>query len=103
MHFYNYHTILFTYNLYFVILLTVRLELALNKPAKQSTTFYNYFANFAVDGKKGSDLNVDKCSSTNVNDLYPWWSVDLQDVYTITSVRIFNRGLDIWGIGKRTK
>nr|XP_034317026.1 fucolectin-like isoform X2 [Crassostrea gigas] len=44
-----------------------------------------------VDGNKGTDFSVDKCACTNVGDLYPWWSVDLQAVNNITSVRIFNR------------
>eukprot|EP00105_Crassostrea_gigas_P030471 XP_011452784.1 PREDICTED: fucolectin-like isoform X1 [Crassostrea gigas] len=66
-------------------------ELALDKPVKQSTTYYSYSANLAVDGNKGTDFSVDKCACTNVGDLYPWWSVDLQAVYNITSVRIFNR------------
>lgn len=93
----------FTYNLYFVILLTALKELALNKPAKQSTTYYTYSANLAVDGNKGTDFFVDKCSCTNVGDLHPWLSVDLQAVYNISSVRIFNRGMDVAKIGKRTK
>uniref|UniRef100_A0A8W8MM43 EGF-like domain-containing protein n=1 Tax=Magallana gigas TaxID=29159 RepID=A0A8W8MM43_MAGGI len=51
-----------------------------------------------VDGNKGTDISVDKCAGTNVGDLFPWWSVDLQAVYNITSVRIFNRGKDSSGI-----
>nr|XP_034316223.1 fucolectin-like [Crassostrea gigas] len=73
-------------------------ELALDKPVKQSTTYYSSSANFAVDGNKGTDFSVDKCACTNVGDLYPWWSVDLQAVYNITSIRIFNRGKDSSGI-----
>nr|XP_011452784.2 fucolectin-like isoform X1 [Crassostrea gigas] len=66
-------------------------ELASGKPVKQSTTYYSSSAKFAVDGNKGTDFSVDKCACTNVGDLYPWWSVDLQAVNNITSVRIFNR------------
>lgn len=55
-------------------------ELASGKPVKQSTTYYSYSANLAVDGNKGTDFSVDKCACTNVGDLYPWWSVDLQVV-----------------------
>ncbi|XP_052694979.1 fucolectin-like [Crassostrea angulata] len=73
-------------------------ELASGKPVKQSTTYYSSSANFAVDGNKGTDFSVHKCACTNVGDLFPWWSVDLQDVYNITSVRIINRGKDSSGI-----
>nr|XP_034316479.1 fucolectin-like [Crassostrea gigas] len=73
-------------------------ELASGKPVKQSTTYYSSSANFAVDGNKGTDFSVHKCACTNVGDLYPWWSVDLQAVYNITSVRIVNRGKDSSGI-----
>nr|XP_034317027.1 fucolectin-like [Crassostrea gigas] len=73
-------------------------NLALNKPAKQSSRFtgegVTYYANLAVDGNNGTDLRVDKCSHTASGDTNPWWRVDLMAIYTITSVRIFNRGLD---------
>ncbi|XP_052691246.1 uncharacterized protein LOC128169121 [Crassostrea angulata] len=79
-------------------------NLALNKPATQSSTFtrpeagLNYSANLAVDGNNGTDQVVDKCSHTEDGDTNPWWSVDLQAIYTIKSVRIFNRGIDKWGV-----
>nr|XP_034315530.1 fucolectin-like [Crassostrea gigas] len=58
----------------------------------------NYSANLAVDGNNGTDFVVDKCSCTAGGDTTPWWSVDLQAIYTIKSVRIFNRGIDEWGL-----
>ncbi|XP_065935782.1 fucolectin-like [Magallana gigas] len=76
-------------------------NLALNKPAKQSSTFTSgvtYSANLAVDGNNGTDFVVDKCSHTAKGDYNPWWRVDLQGVYFIKSVRIFNRGMDTYGI-----
>ncbi|XP_052694408.1 uncharacterized protein LOC128172675 [Crassostrea angulata] len=79
-------------------------NLALKKPATQSSTFtwpenrINYSANLAVDGNNGTDFVVDKCSCTEDGDTNPWWSVDLQAIYTIKSVRIFNRGMDEWGV-----
>ncbi|XP_052694398.1 neurogenic locus notch homolog protein 2-like [Crassostrea angulata] len=73
-------------------------NLALNKPAKQSSRFtgagVTYYANLAVDGNNGTDFVVDKCSSTAGGDTNPWWLVDLQNVYFVKSVRIFNRGMD---------
>nr|XP_034315545.1 uncharacterized protein LOC105319474 [Crassostrea gigas] len=79
-------------------------NLALHKPAKQSSTFtwaeagLNYSADLAVDGNNGTDFVVDKCTSTEGGDTNPWWLVDLRAIYTIKSVRIFNRGMDEWGV-----
>eukprot|EP00105_Crassostrea_gigas_P019164 XP_011437559.1 PREDICTED: fucolectin-3 [Crassostrea gigas] len=44
-----------------------------------------------------TDFVVDKCASTEGGDTNPWWLVDLQAVYSIRSVRIFNIGMDEWG------
>lgn len=77
-------------------------NLALHKPAKQSSTFtwpeagLTYSANLAVDGNNGTDMAVDMCASTVAGDTNPWWLVDLKAVYAIKSVRIFNRGMDKW-------
>nr|XP_034315509.1 fucolectin-1-like [Crassostrea gigas] len=77
---------------------SVLLELALDKPAIQSSTFDVYYAQYAVDGNRGTDLFEDKCAHTGGNDINPWWMVDLVAVYSITSVRILNRGMDRNGI-----
>uniref|UniRef100_A0A8W8MN19 Uncharacterized protein n=1 Tax=Magallana gigas TaxID=29159 RepID=A0A8W8MN19_MAGGI len=56
-------------------------NLALHKPAKQSSTFtwaeagLNYSADLAVDGNNGTDFVVDKCTSTEGGDTNPWWLV----------------------------
>nr|XP_034315699.1 fucolectin-like [Crassostrea gigas] len=57
-----------------------------------------YSAYLAVDGNKGTYFVVDKCTHTSGGDTNPWWRVDLMAIYTITSVRIFNRGMDKNGI-----
>ncbi|XP_052694976.1 fucolectin-1-like [Crassostrea angulata] len=72
-------------------------NIALGKPATQSTTHTEYIATYAVDGNRGTNVGVDKCAHTRGGDRNPWWSVDLQAVYTITSVRILNRGIDQYG------
>uniref|UniRef100_K1QHZ2 Fucolectin n=1 Tax=Magallana gigas TaxID=29159 RepID=K1QHZ2_MAGGI len=72
-------------------------NIALGKPATQSTTFIDFNAANAVDGNRGTDVGVDKCTYTNHGDRNPWWRVDLQAVYTITSVRILNRGKNKYG------
>lgn len=94
------------YNKYLHFCLTAEPNIALKKPAKQSTTYAwageSSPASLAVDGNNGTDFVVDKCSCTKGGDTSPWWLVDLQAVYHIDYVRIFNRGMDKWGAGKRT-
>lgn len=78
-----------------IILVPVLSDIALGKPAAQSSMYLNYAAESAVDGNRGTDL----CSHTDTSDTNPWWRVDLQAVYSITIVRILNRGMDIYGLG----
>nr|XP_034322465.1 fucolectin-1-like [Crassostrea gigas] len=78
--------------------MTVLSDLALRKPTKQSSTYYTYTAEYAVDGNYGTDLMNNKCQCTDTNDINPWWMVDLQTVCFITSVRMVNRGPDSSGI-----
>ncbi|XP_052695212.1 sushi, nidogen and EGF-like domain-containing protein 1 [Crassostrea angulata] len=76
-------------------------NIALRKPAKQSSTFSDhmnvYNAAYAVDGNRGTDVIDNKCTHTREGDSNPWWRVDLQAVYNITSVRILNRGINKYG------
>lgn len=78
--------------------MTVFLDIAINKTAEQSSTFENNKAAAAVDGIRGADLIKDICAHTALNETNPWWMVDLKDVYYITTVRILNRGMDVYGI-----
>nr|XP_034315470.1 fucolectin-like [Crassostrea gigas] len=74
-------------------------NIALRKPAEQSSTYHfkDNKATYAVDGNRGTAPGVDKCTATTLGDTNPWWRVDLQDVYNITSVRIINRGINELG------
>ncbi|XP_052696181.1 fucolectin-like [Crassostrea angulata] len=72
----------------------VPVELAKGKPAEQSSTYLTYSATLAVDGNRGTNVIAGLCASTGGGDINPWWRVDLQAVYSITSVRILNRGPD---------
>nr|XP_034318610.1 neurogenic locus notch homolog protein 1-like [Crassostrea gigas] len=72
-------------------------NIAEGKPAKQSSTQSDYNATYAVDGNRGTNHLVDKCTVTFNGDTNPWWRVDLQAVYSIKSVRILNRGIDKYG------
>nr|XP_034317116.1 uncharacterized protein LOC117686372 [Crassostrea gigas] len=81
----------------FDIVCEVLPRIALEKSAKQSSTKPHYNAAYAVDGNRGTDVGEDKCAVTGDGDSNPWWRVDLQAVYYITSVRILNRGKDKYG------
>jgi FkbM family methyltransferase len=64
-------------------------NLALNKPAQQSSLSkwsQPSDAQGAVNGIKtgGFNFHTDK-------DINPWWQVDLQDVYRLSEVRVYNR------------
>uniref|UniRef100_K1RFW8 Fucolectin-3 n=1 Tax=Magallana gigas TaxID=29159 RepID=K1RFW8_MAGGI len=72
-------------------------NIALGKPAAQSSTQEDYNAAYAVDGNRGTDVLDNKCTHTGEGDRNPWWRVDLQAVYSITSVRILNRGINRYG------
>ncbi|XP_052694961.1 neurogenic locus notch homolog protein 1-like [Crassostrea angulata] len=72
-------------------------NIAIGKPATQSTTYKDYNATHAVDGNRGTNVDVDTCTFTDYFDTNPWWRVDLQAVFNITSVRILNSGIDKYG------
>lgn len=84
---------------FLIILVPVVSDIALGKPAAQSSMYLNYAAESAVDGNRGTDIIQDLCSHTDTSDTNPWYRVDLQAVYSITIVRILNRGMDMHGIG----
>lgn len=79
--------------------MTVLFDIAMNKTAEQSSTYAQFVADGALDGNRGTDQTKDMCAHTDLNDTNPWWIVDLQTVYYITTVRILNRGMDYNGIG----
>jgi hypothetical protein len=68
-------------------------NLALNKPASQSSTYNNAGdgASSAVDGNYNSFTHTNCWQGIN-----EWWKVDLEDVYTIASITVGNR-LDCCG------
>eukprot|EP00105_Crassostrea_gigas_P022070 XP_011441433.2 PREDICTED: uncharacterized protein LOC105338136 [Crassostrea gigas] len=83
---------------HYTVQVPVLSDIALGKPAAQSSMYLNYAAESAVDGNRGTDIIQDLCSHTDTSDTNPWWRVDLEAVYSITMVRILNRGMDIYGI-----
>ena len=66
-------------------------NLALGKPARQSTVTNNAGPSRAVDGNKNSIFRAKHCThSANIKG--NWWQVDLGAVYEIRDVVITNRG-----------
>ena len=65
-------------------------NLALRRPASQSTTAHGGLASRANDGNKDNIYNQGSCSHTREEN-YPWWKVDLGGVYKISGVNITSR------------
>ena len=71
------------------------LNLALNKPARQSSVYggtgVDQGPHFGVDGIRAS-VPRDPYLLVHTNaDNPPWWQVDLQNVYALTELRLYNR------------
>ena len=65
-------------------------NLALNKPASQSSTAYGSSASRAVDGNTDGSWFASSVTHTN-SEYRPWWEVDLDSVQNIGSIKLFNR------------
>ncbi|XP_013415647.1 receptor-type tyrosine-protein phosphatase kappa [Lingula anatina] len=60
-----------------------KLNLALEKPTKQSSNHTDGYPSLAVDGNNSTDVSM--CARTN-QDTNPWWQVDLGGLYVIRTV-----------------
>jgi len=61
------------------------INLALNKPARQVSTYAGEVAGKAVDGR----YDTRSCTVSNV---HPWWTVDLGAAYSVSHVTVTNDG-----------
>uniref|UniRef100_A0A8C9T7Y0 SRCR domain-containing protein n=1 Tax=Scleropages formosus TaxID=113540 RepID=A0A8C9T7Y0_SCLFO len=67
-------------------------NVALKGTATQSSQYDSYgAAGNAIDGNRNTKYTDGSCTHTK-QDSKPWWRLDLQDVFTVTSVTITNRG-----------
>uniref|UniRef100_A0A3Q2VUK9 Fucolectin tachylectin-4 pentraxin-1 domain-containing protein n=1 Tax=Haplochromis burtoni TaxID=8153 RepID=A0A3Q2VUK9_HAPBU len=64
-------------------------NVALKGEAAQSSTLSFATASKAIDGRRNSN---GFCSHTAEDETNPWWRVDLQRSFTITAVKVTNRG-----------
>ncbi|MFK7950751.1 MAG: HYR domain-containing protein [Saprospiraceae bacterium] len=65
-------------------------NLALNKPSYQSSTCYNGSAGLANDGNTNGNFSNGSVSHTCKN-TNPYWELDLQGVYQLDKIKIWNR------------
>ncbi|XP_046554275.1 fucolectin-like [Haliotis rubra] len=80
----------------FILKYTGKINIALGKPASQSTTWRNFSASRANNGNRASHFSSGSCSHTE-HETTNWWQVDLQGMYSIASVFIVNRDTQITG------
>ncbi|XP_050399853.1 multiple epidermal growth factor-like domains protein 10 [Patella vulgata] len=68
-------------------------NIALGKPTAQSTTYFDSRSSSskAVDGSTGNNWSSGQCTHTNENTVGGWWCVDLQQIYKIDTIKLFNR------------
>jgi len=72
-------------------------NLALRRPTKMSSLYYDNVASRAVDGNRNGKLAARSCTHTlDDNEFGSWWQVDLQDLYLIKHVIISNRDDDTY-------
>uniref|UniRef100_A0A669C7N1 Fucolectin tachylectin-4 pentraxin-1 domain-containing protein n=1 Tax=Oreochromis niloticus TaxID=8128 RepID=A0A669C7N1_ORENI len=67
-------------------------NVALKGEATQSSTLSVATASKAIDGRRISFYSNGFCSHTAEDETDPWWRVDLQRSFTITAVKVTNRG-----------
>lgn len=69
-----------------------RINIALNRPAYQSSLHKTYFAKRAVDGNRNGDLYKGSCTVTeSCSNCLTLWAVDLGTAQLVTEVLISNR------------
>ena len=66
-------------------------NLALNQPSKQSSTYALGVSGFAVDGNPIGDSPWSANLQHTTRELHPWWEVDLGQVSELEYVHLFNR------------
>ncbi|XP_066269370.1 uncharacterized protein [Branchiostoma lanceolatum] len=66
-------------------------SVALGRTSTQSSTAYGALASRATDGNTDSNFGAGSCTHTSVDDIDPWWQVDLEAQFPIKKVVIFNR------------
>ncbi|GAB3976441.1 hypothetical protein GCM10029978_063330 [Actinoallomurus acanthiterrae] len=68
-------------------------NLALDKPATQSSTLADFDASRAVDGNTNGDMRSGSVTHTSLGplDTNPWWQVDLGSSQHVSTIKLWNR------------
>jgi len=69
------------------------INVAIGKPAKQSSTIYGASASRAVDGNTNQMWSGGSVTHTNnrQGDFSDWWEVDLEELFDISEIVVYNR------------
>ena len=66
-------------------------NLALSGSASQSSTAFNGPAELAIDGNTDGNYGNGSVTHSTVNELTPWWEVELDSVSELNQIMLFNR------------
>ncbi|XP_055956489.1 uncharacterized protein LOC130012477 [Patella vulgata] len=67
-------------------------NIAVGKPTGQSSKLdFRSSSSNAVDGSTNNNWNSGQCTRTKSNNGNEWWCVDLQQIYNINIIKLFNR------------
>ncbi|XP_046337212.1 fucolectin-5-like [Haliotis rufescens] len=68
-------------------------NLALNKPTEQSSVYQGMTSDLAVEGQNGTDSIAGQCAHVaEAKGVVEWWQVDLQQIFSVLTVSVTNRG-----------
>ncbi|XP_060556678.1 uncharacterized protein LOC132717261 [Ruditapes philippinarum] len=73
-------------------------NMALYKPARQSSTYVGFVANLATDGLWYPDFNDGSCMHADLLEESSWWEVDLLETYSIRRVVILIRKFALFAV-----
>ena len=66
-------------------------NVALGKPARQSSTAFGAEASRAVDGNTNGLWSLKSVTHAILNQPDPWWEVDLGALYNVSEIKLFKR------------
>ena len=68
------------------------INIAKGKKTSQSSTLYGAGSERAVDGNTNRSWHGGSVTHTQCTNDKPWWEVDLEALYLIDEIKVFNRG-----------
>ena len=74
-----------------VVSVVARDNVVLHRRAFQSSMWHHYNASLAVDGNTDGDFDAANSCTATVDELSPWWAVDMGTILHVDAVVISNR------------